>query len=192
MKSRLFAAILSLGLIGTAQADGLSYDYFQIGYAKVDLDIAGYSLDGTGIGIEGSWSAGSNGFVTLGYSNFSMSEFGLDYDEKNLTIAYGQHMPISETADFVFRGGLLKSDADLDGYGSDSDTGFLLGAGFRNMLNDSVELYGNINYVDIYDDSGISYNAGLRFVMGESASFLIGLAKGEDTDALEAGVRFGF
>lgn len=159
----------------SAAAQGLSYNYVQGSYGRVDLDDSTFNADGDGLGINGSYAFSEN-FHLAG--EYQTAEMDSGVDLSLLEINLGYHATISENLDLVAQIGYLNVDVDASGIVAADDDGFLIGGGVRAALADNVELNGGLDYVDFDAGDG---------EMRANAGFLIGL-----TDELAVGLKATF
>ena len=159
----------------SAAAQGLSYNYFQGSYGRVDLDDSSFSADGDGFGISGSYAFNED-FHLSGEYQTAETDFGVDLSLLEINLGY--HATVSENLDLIAQVGYLKVDVDASGIISADDDALLIGGGVRAALADNVELSGGIDYIDFDAGDG---------EMRANASFLVGL-----TDELAVGLKATF
>lgn len=194
MRKLVWAVVASLAGMATVQADDLSYSYAEGGFGIVDVDA--FSEDGDGYFVGGSVGFGTNwlGFAEYGVSSFD--EQGAEADIDEIQIGFGGHFPMSDGVDFI--GKLAYVDQSIDvsvpGFGSvsDSENGYMLSAGVRGVAMGSLDLTGEIQYVDVgeSDDTGLA----LRGLYQFTDMFSLGARVGMSDDVTEYGVfaRFTF
>jgi hypothetical protein len=159
----------------SAGAQGLSYNYFQVSYGRVDLDDRSFSADGDGFGVGGSMVINENFHFAGEYQTADM-DFGVDLNMLELSLGY--HTTLSENLDFTAQIGYLDVEVDAAGNVSADDDAFLVGGGVRAMANENTEIYGGLDYIDFDQGDG---------EMRANAGFLIGL-----TEQLEIGLKASF
>lgn len=171
---RYIAAVSALAIAAPVFADGVSYNYIEGSYERVEFDddFSG-DFDGDGFGIGGSFALNDQWHLFAGYSTADL-DFDVDLDQ--LRLGGGFHMPISNNVDFVAEFSYVRLDASTS-FGSVDDDGFGLSIGARGMAADRLELAGWLDYVEL-DDSGDDtsirgeawYNFTETFALGFSAS----------------------
>ena len=135
----------------------------------------------------------------LGFAEYSVASFdegGAEADIDEIQIGFGGHFPMSDDVDFI--GKLAYVDQSIDvsvpGFGSvsDSENGYMLSAGVRGVAMGSLDLTGEIQYVDVgeSDDTGLA----LRGLYQFTDMFSLGARVGMSDDVTEYGVfaRFTF
>jgi hypothetical protein len=150
MKS--FIAILLCTLSLPATAADLDYTYLDIAYVRASNDFT--NSVGNGYQLGGSWSLGGSGFSLeggyqhqrFGSTNISIS---LVLTPENYRFGGGYHIVLGKSVDFVAHVDYMnaKTTSELDGVFSSgpiifsqSDHGYLIGAGVRARLSDDFEL----------------------------------------------------
>ncbi len=182
--------ILTAALLATpAIADGLDYNYLEGGYQRIELDDDFFDVDGDGFGIGGSFEVGDNAFVFGSYGTADF-DFGIDFNE--LTAGVGYHVPVGTNTDFVASIAYVRAEAEASGIDID-DNGIGASIGLRSMVTDTVEVFGNINYVDL-DDSGddTSFSGGAWFNVTETFALGVSAGFGDDTTTYGASARLYF
>ena len=167
--------IILVTFSASAAAQGLSYNYFQGSYGRVDLDDSSFSADGDGFGVSGSMVINENFHVAGEYQTADM-DFGVDLTMLELSLGY--HTTVSENLDFTAQIGYLDVAVDAAGIISADDDAFLVGGGVRAAAGENAEIYGGLDYIDFDQGDG---------EMRANAGFLIGL-----TDQLEIGLKASF
>ncbi len=183
--------IMTAALIASpAMAEGLSYNYLEAGYQRIELDDSIFDVDGDGFGIGGSFDLGNDFFVFASYGTADF-DFGVDLDE--LTAGAGYHAPVGTNTDFVASIAYVRAEADASGFESIDDNGIGASIGLRSMVTDTVEVFGNINYVDL-DDSGdeTSFSGGAWFNVTDTFAIGVSAGFGDDTTTYGAGARLYF
>jgi len=178
--------------LSPAFAGDLSYNFIEIGYleAELDDDLAGFSVDGDGYGIGGSFEVGENWFVGVSYSTIGF-DFGVDLDQ--ISVGGGYHFGMSDRTDFFATLSYLTAEVSASGFGSVDEDGYGVTIGIRSMLSDNFELNGGIGYSDLGDGAdGTAFNAGALYSF--TPTFAIGLDIGVDEDVTlyGLGARFYF
>ena len=177
-----------LALTAPVMADGLSYNYLDGSYQRVDVDSP--NIDGDGFTIGGSVELGDNMhfFADYGSTDF---DFGIDINE--LAVGVGFHTDLTPTIDFVANIAYLRLDADASGFSLADEDGFGAEIGVRAMASDRLELAGFIQYSDLGDggdDTSLRGEAWYSF----AENFALGLNVGVADDVLRYGIgaRFYF
>lgn len=172
---RTTAALLALTLAAPAMADRLSYNYLQLGYQRIDIDVSGISVDGDGFGVGGSFEVGENVFIFAGLATADF-DFGVDFNTVDAGIGY--RVDVSPNADFFATLGYARAEVDVSGFGSADDSGIGASIGMRGMVSDKVELFGSLSYVDFGDGGdgtsvggGFWYNINNQFAVGVNGDF---------------------
>jgi opacity protein-like surface antigen len=191
----MFRKVLGLALvlaISPAFADGLSYNYIELGYqnAEFDEDIGGLDVDGDGYGIRGSFEVGESWFIAASYSALDF-DFGVDLDR--LGIGAGFHMPISDRVDFFAALSFLTFEASASGFGSVDEDGYGVNAGLRGLVTDKLELNGHVAYSDLGDDmDGTAIGAGALYNLTDNFALGVEIEAEEDVTLYGIGARFYF
>lgn len=171
---RLTVSLLALVLASPAFAGGLSYNFIEGQYQKVEFDEGSIDVDGDGFGIGGSFELNENVFVLASYASADF-DFGIDLNQ--LAIGAGYAVEISETADFFATLSFIRAEVEASGFGSLDDDGFGATIGVRGMVSERVELFGTLSYVDLGDDDstaiggGALYNVTDIFALGANVEF---------------------
>lgn len=191
----MFRKLLGLTLVlvlSPAMADGLSYNYIQLGYQKADLDddLAGISIDGDGYGISGSFEVGESFFIGAGYSALDF-DFGVDLDQ--LSIGGGYHTGLSDRSDFFATISYIRAEASVSGFGSLDEDGYGVSVGIRGLLTDNVELNGSIAYSDLGDGAdGTAFGVGALYSFTENFALGFDVSTDDDVTMYGVGARFYF
>lgn len=186
---RSIAALTALAFAAPVLADGVSYNYIEGGYQRVEFDDAFGDVDGDGFGLGGSFAVNDSWHI---FANYSTADFDFDVELDQLAIGGGFHTPISDAVDFVANFSYVRLDASANGFSADDD-GFGLTAGLRGMAADRLELAGFIDYVDLDqsgDDTSIRGEAWYSFTENFALGFTLG--SGDDVTSYGIGGRVYF
>lgn len=178
-KSVALGTIAALGLAGPVMAaEGFSYNLVEGSY--IDLDGA------DGFGLSGSVEFTSNLF---GLASFQTVGDG-PVDVSLLSAGAGLNWPVVENLDLVGALTFERAKVEVDGFGSDSDTGFGLTGGIRGRVLEKLELTASLKYVDFgggADDTALQ--AGARWYFTDALA--VGVDVGED-DTFALALRYDF
>ena len=146
----LFLCVFS----SAASAQFLGYQYIQGGLGKVDIDSSLANTEGDGLSITGSMIINQHFHVS---GDFQTTDLNSGGDLDLLEIRGGYHATISPSLDVVGQVGY----AMIEHSGVFDSSGFIVGLGLRGALNNNMELYGGLDYVNLDDiDSQTRANAG--------------------------------
>jgi hypothetical protein len=186
----VFAGLLMLSG-AVAMADGLSYSYIRANYQEVDIDLGGgLDVDGDGFGVAGSAEISDDWFIFANYSTF---DFESVVDVSSLTVGAGYHSDVSSKTDWFATLGFAKAEVDVQGLGSEDDSGYAVSLGLRSMVSESFELYGSIGYADLGDGAdGTAVAAGFWYTVSGSLALGLGANFDDDVTGFGAGLRLYF
>lgn len=189
--TRYLAAVIALFLASPAMAESPSFNFIELGYNFVDLDLGGgEDIDGDGYALGGSFEIGENMF---GFASYSDTGFDFSVDLTQLQLGLGWRTGISDNTDFFVRAAYVKAEIDAPGFGSLDESGYGLGIGVRGNVSDLVELYGEVAYVDLGSDAdGTAVSGGAYFNVSDNVALGLGASFDEDATSYGASVRFYF
>lgn len=172
----LFASI-SIG----AHAAGFNYNYGQIGFETGDVE---------GLALTGSFNINKDMFVLGRFidGDIEIGRFNdLDYSE--FSVGAGYHMSINKQTDAVFT--LSLHDIEVE---NNDDTGILLSAGVRHMINQQIEVAGNIFHttVDVDDGGDTGFYGEARYNINSKMSAGLNFTSSDTVDGLGVNFRMGF
>ena len=183
-----------------ANADDMSYRYFQAGYMESDLDGTGDTGDLDGFATRGSIGFAENFFVFTEYSSQGVDgedDLGNDLDItlKQIVVGLGGHYGLSENLDLVGRAGYADLTIDFDGFGIESpdESGFMAGAGLRGRIGEYVEIEGGAvyyDYNDLLDELGAEVI--VRFHFNDRWALAFEYQDVGDISTMMGGVRISF
>ena len=172
----LFAS-LSMGV----HAANFNYNYGQVGIETGDVE---------GLVLTGSFDITKDIFVLARVIDGDIERRrsnDLDYSE--FSAGAGYHMPVNKQMDAVFAISLHSIDIE-----NNDDTGILFSGGIRYMINQQVELAGNIFHttadVDGGGDTGIYGEA--RYNIKSKMSAGVNFTSSDTVDGLGINFRIGF
>lgn len=152
MKRTLLALTLLAALpFAASAAEGVSYNYVEGGYTRLDAGHTGSNNDADGWALNGSGAISPNFHVFGGYSNVEINDTDFDIDQWRLGVGYNREL--SPKADLVTRVAYEKFDA---GAGVDGN-GYSVEAGVRGALTPMLEGYAFAGYEDYQDFDGDFY-----------------------------------
>lgn len=175
-----------LAVPAVSMAEGLSYNYVEAGYVTVDVDGGGKNPDG--FGVAGSFQFAPMVFGQAGYSMLSSGPIDLNTFAAGLGLRHG----VTDTVDLVGGVGALFAKVDVDGLGSDDDTGYYVSAGARALVLPKLEVNGGINYSNVFDDGNTSYSLGGVLSFTPQLALVGGLGFDSDATTFTVGGRFSF
>ena len=165
MKRSVLALVLMAALpFAASAADGVSYNYVQGGYSKINS-----AVDADGWAIKGSAALHPNFHVFGSYSDHSTDrgavigggKLGLEQWE----LGAGYNRAISNNVDFVGTLAYTKAEASASGIQIDSD-GYAAEAGVRGAMTPMLEGYAMAGYED-----GDNYDGDFYGRLGATAKF---------------------
>ncbi|HEX4910546.1 MAG TPA: outer membrane beta-barrel protein [Permianibacter sp.] len=142
---KLLLATAVLAASSATLAAGPQYTFVQGQWQEAELEDSNADLDG--FGIAGSIDLNKEFFAFAQYAN--VDDRGVDLDRLAVGAAY--KMPLSTRTDLNFGAGIVSYDLSNRFGVDDDDSGLLLTAGIRSMLNDNLELGAGASYEDAYD-----------------------------------------
>lgn len=143
---KLLLATMVLAASSTAFAAGPQYSYVQGQWQESEFDDSNADLDG--FGVAASIDLNQEFFAFAQYA--SLDDSGVEVDR--LAIGGAYKMPVGTYTDLNFGAGLVSYDADFGPFfRDDDDSGLLLTAGIRSMLNKQLELGAGVTYEDAFD-----------------------------------------
>lgn len=183
-KAILLASAVALLASGTVAAGNMDYSYGQVDYVDYDVDLGGASYGVDGFGLTGSFEVTDMLFVAGEYVTLS-GDGGFDYTD--LKLGLGAAWAISDKADVYGVLSYLSNDVEFT-----DDTGYELAFGVRSMVTNQVELYGELAYVDIYEDTATAFEIGGRYALTDAFGVVLAFESGDDYDGFKLGARFQF
>jgi len=189
--TRYLAAAIALFLVSPAMAERPSFNFIELGYDYVDLDLGGgVDVDGDGYALGGSFEIGENMF---GFASYADTGFDFSIDLTQLQLGLGWRTGLTDNADFFVRASYVEAEGDAPGFGSIDESGYGLGIGVRSNVSDLIELYGEIAYVDLGSDAvGGAVSGGAYFNVSDNVALGLGVSIDDDVMAYGASVRFYF
>jgi hypothetical protein len=190
LRSVLFTALIAFS--ASAGAQGFDYNYFSVGYQRMNLDDGSFDVDGDGFGVEGSFAINDSFFI---FGNYGMGEFeeqGITVDVDTLSAGFGWHTALTDKVDFVTGLSYEYVDIGASGFGSVDENGYGLGVGLRFQASDAIELNGGINYVDYGDGDDTGFGVGLLYGVSENVDIGVTADWADDSSAYGLNGRFYF
>lgn len=156
MKRSLLALTLLAALpFAASAADGVSYNYVQGGYSKINSD-----LNADGWAVKGSAAVAPNFHVFGQYGSSSTNDTptigGAKIKLDQWEVGVGYNQAISRNVDFVGTLAYQKADAEALGISVDSD-GYAAEAGVRAAMSPMFEGWAALGYEDAKDFDGEFY-----------------------------------
>lgn len=186
---RITGIALLCAFTAPALADGLSYNFVEGFYERVEIDSGITDVDGDGFAIGGSFEIGDMWQVIGSYSTADL-DFGLDYDQ--LMLGGGFHAPVTDNVDLVAN--FMYVRIDVGGTGGDTDDdGLGMSVGLRGFAAPRLELGGFVDYVDL-DDAGDDTSIRGQAWYYLTPDFALGLdiSSGDDITTWGLGGRYYF
>ncbi|HEX6928854.1 MAG TPA: outer membrane beta-barrel protein [Gammaproteobacteria bacterium] len=187
-KSAIAAAVAALALPAAAigadssmsfDDSNLSYTYAEFGYTDRDFD--GPSADG--FDLNASYEVTDLIFVFGGYTDLSG-----DGDSSTLELGAGAAIGFTDKLDGYAKLAYLSNDA-----GVVDDTGFGLEFGVRSMVAKNIEVFGDLQYVDIYNDTDTAFEIGGRYWHQSNLGFSLAYIDGDLTGSgITLAARYNF
>jgi hypothetical protein len=180
--------IVLLLLAGPVLAEGISYNFVQLGYQRVELD--DINLDGDGFEIGGSVELNEYLFVLVDYSQ---AGFDFDIDLDQLQVGVGYHVGMSPTTDLIAVLSYVQAEASLGGLGSEDQDGFGVTLGARGAVTEKFELQGDVSYVDLGNGvDGTTFEIGGIYSFTEALAGTLKFDFEEDATVYAVGLRYYF
>lgn len=158
----LVAAALALTPIAATQAEGIGYNYVDLGYVTTEIDGVRKDLDG--FVLRGSLEVADDWFVYGRYIDQGVEFAGVDVDLERFSVGGGYAWSFAENMDLFGKVGYTQVELGLSGGGlghaSEDDDGYELAVGIRARPVAPLELEGSINYIDL-SDSGDDTSLGV-------------------------------
>ena len=190
LRSVLFTALIAFS--ASAGAQGFDYNYFSVGYQRMNLDDGFIDVDGDGFGVDGSFAINDSFFIFGAYGMGEFSEQGQSVDVDTLSLGIGWHTPLTERVDFVTGVSYEYIELSASGFGSADENGYGLGVGLRFQASEAIELTGGINYVDYGDGDDTGFGVGMLYGISENVDIGVSADWAEDTSAYGVSGRFYF
>lgn len=185
-------SLVLLFSVSPAFAGGLSYNFVELGYqnAELDDDIAGFSVDGDGYGIRGSFEVGDSWFIAASYGTLDF-DFGVDLDQ--LSVGGGFYMNLSERVDFFASLSYIQAEVSASGFGSVDEDGYGVAVGMRGMVADRFEVNGSLKYSDLGDGAdGTAVAAQALYSFTDAFALGLNIETDDDVTIFGIGGRFYF
>ena len=174
---------------GTCLAgEGPRYTYLEAGYAHVEFDNFN-NADGDQFGAGGSLALTDMVHLFGSYAEGSVeASNGPSIDTTNAVAGIGLNYAVEPAFDVVGRVSYVYAKAEAGNFDVD-DSGLGLSVGVRDMITPTIEVNGDINYVDFGDSSDTSLRLGAVFNFTEMVAMTVNASFGEDVASYGVGVR---
>lgn len=174
-KPLLIGSMLAFGAAGPTLAADLSYTYVEGAYVNSEVD--DFDLDGDGYSLFGSVGFWKNFFGFAGYSD---SDYDGGVGSQFLELGAGAHWSLSPAWDAVGAVAYVDADVDVSGFGSASADGYMLAAGLRGRVTQAIELFADVEYVDLGNTDDTGFVIGGRYYLTDA--FALGANIGDNGD----------
>lgn len=185
-----FAALTTSFLLFTpaTQAEDISYNYLDVGYARVDIDDINEEADG--FQLRGSAEVTKNIFIFSNYSDLTADVEGFDVDVSEFDLGVGYAVPVGAASSLYGKLSYVNAEAEFLGISVDDD-GYGLAAGLRTRPTTNFELEGYVDYVDLSDlGDETSFGAAARYFVAPQFAVAAELVFGDDATTYGLGVRW--
>lgn len=180
----LFLPAAAIAADGAFAADkNLSYTFGELAYN--DLDAGNASIDG--LSVEGSYE-----FTDMFFGFASFADLGGEgYDSTTLNFGVGAAIGLTDNVDGYGKIGIVQNDTSF-GPADVDDSGFGLEFGVRSMVARNIEVFGDVQYVDIYEDSETGFEIGGRYWLNQDLGFSLAYTDVDESDGLMLAARYHF
>ena len=197
MKLSALAVAVMAATIAPSQANETAPNFDYIGASYENTDAAGETINGFGLEFSRSITADWFAFGGLNYgseSNFAGAN--IDFDFTNVTVGAAYKFHQTGTTAFYAGAGLVYVDMSASGFGetiSDSDTGYGLVLGVRHRFTPEFEFDGQVQHVDVADDSDQQFSlTGKYFFQADWSARLNYTFVDNDNSSFGIGVSYHF
>jgi hypothetical protein len=181
--------VLSSVSILAQAADSISYDYIQLGYAKLDREARpGDPKELNGYHLAGSKMLQDNFFLAGEYT--ANTEVGVDITHTKAGVGY--RYELSSKVDLFAQVSYLQVEIGSRLAGTFEDKGTSYDLGVRSKLNDSFELHGSIQYQKDTDEDRTFVVLGGLYQFDDVFSAFADYKTESDSDTFTLGVRYHY
>jgi hypothetical protein len=183
---RSILVVLLVVFSASVSAQGYNYNYVQGSYGRVDLDGAGFDVDGDGFGMSASFAIDDNFHV---FGEYQTADFNFGANLKLLELGAGYHTSIAPNLDVYANLGYLNFDTN----GGADDDALSVGLGLRGAVSNAVELFGGLDYIN-FDKSDGETRANAGFNLALTEIFGVGLKASfwDDVNIFQINARMYF
>ena len=186
-KFKIAGLALALGLTTNLYASDFSYNYVDLALGKAESTDINSST--------GDYSSFSGGFVFQESLYFTVESTTYEYDNvdaETFQFGVGAYTATSLSNTDMY-GTVRIANSEI---GSVDESGFQIDGGIRSALTTHIELDAKLKYHDVFDDSGMGYQATVRFYPAPQISFGAGYEyydfNNNDINTVYANFRYNF
>jgi len=204
------SGLVLLAGMGVALATETNFNYNAVTVALVgaslDEDFAvpiGAPADGvalydsvSGASLDVSFQVLDKIVIGVGAVQVSNSTSGTEIKRNEVGLSLGYVIPVGAATDVILIGDLVRVKAEVCnrfGCASETGTGYVLTAGARHWLSDSIEVNGSFSYDDVGDfGSSTAVGVGAAYWFTERSSARLRLGYSSDLTLAAIGYRYAF
>ncbi len=197
MKKALLASAIMLASTA-ANASGFGYSYLELGFGEAGTE---GGEDGDALFFGGAAQL-QRGLGVIG--SFYTVDFGDNVDGEIFTAGLQFNTPLGAKTDFVGSVQLINAEVEWEWKGchwydpervcrgSKDDTGLLLRGGIRHLVQQNLQLEGDVSYNtnDLWEDDEVGIKAGVRFYADRQLSVALGVASDQELDGVFISGRY--
>lgn len=182
-------AILILLSTTMTQGSEISYSYVELNVSKSEAEFGTTEIDGDTIGLYGTLEISNHIYIAAGYAT---SEFDFDAEQDIVVLGAGIHNQLGESGSIYGQIMFVDVEVDIPGSLSDDDTGYSLTAGYRHMVNDIFEIFGDVSFIDVFEDTETGVAIGARAYFTQTFSTGLAYREAENSNGISASLRINF
>lgn len=201
MKSRVLNTLAAFAMLLPLSGQAAEFGYSSVDFSiipEAEVEGGDFDIDGDGYQLRGSLAVTNTYFALVEISALEFDAGAADVDFTRWMIGGGGHWPITQSLDFIARGGVVRYDIDarVPGFRVDEDDiGFFVGGRVRAQIAQNVELEGGVDLttaeVPLFEDEVMLVGEGRYHINNQfSVGGLINL--GDDSSQIGVYGRFNF
>jgi hypothetical protein len=177
--------ILSTQLVMAKTQTSPNWNNVEVNFITIDLE--DNEIKPQGFNINGSYQFYNNYFTKISYSKATEKENGIEFKNNAYSLGIGNKLSLSRYTDLyasISYDYTETNKIDIDGLS--------LTVGARYMLNDSLELAGNVVNLISNSESNFRVNLNAQYLINDEFSVGVGYSIDSEAQTSNVGLRYSF